>query len=144
MYVSALQTNSWISCSVLHCLLEWTQYLCVLAFVCVRDILPFLAGVCVELFPDVIKRDRWGFHLAFTKSGRWLISLSVSLSLSWEYTLLWPPFVILKTHTHSRFSVILGTFYSYLFWGYNILCLHICKDIHENINTNKHTQAVRQ
>lgn len=112
-------------CSIAY----WTQYLCVLACVCVRDILPFLAGVCVELFPDVIQRDWWGFHLAFTVSH---LTVCVSLTVVGIYPFLTPFLHPQNTRTHTDFLLLL-----FLYWGNNFLHLHICENIHDNMSTYK-------
>jgi len=77
--------------------------------VCVHDILPFLAGVCVKLFPDVIQTDRWGFHLAFTLSQVAGSSHCLSLTVLRIYT-----FVTFKTQMRRRIHLFFLSYYGLL------------------------------
>lgn len=49
--------SCFVECALLLTRVD-SVFVCACMYVCVHDILPFLAGVCVELFPDVIQRDR--------------------------------------------------------------------------------------
>lgn len=91
--------SCFVECALLLTRVD-SVFVCACKYVCVHDILPFLAGVCVELFPDVIQRDRWGFHLAFTLSQVAGSSHCLSLTVLGIYT-----FVTLKTQMRRRIHI---------------------------------------